>query len=1042
MHIERLQIEGFGHYADHPLDGFDKALTIIRGRNEAGKSTLLAFLRAVLFGFPTRLGAQHYPPMRGGRHGGRIVLRLADGRGFTVERTQGAGNGPFKAWGDDGNQIDEKEFSRIIGNASETLFRSAFTFDLDDLPRFDVGGGDLGSLLYGVSLGAAQLPQAMKRLDGQIEGLFVPRGSAQKIPRLLADISGAEKRLREVAGQADEYRRRTERRGQILSELEAAQALLASEEQHRRESERHKNAWEDWTSLRVTDERLASLEATGAFPPNALATLERAEQDLRDATVALEEAATALGAATVDADRPFPDAELLDLELEIEGLRRGRNAVDGSLRDLPERRAELAGREKELHGLLKTLGPDWDEDRLFALDLSIVRRAEIDQWQQRFQDSRTDLRDRERDLQEATRQSTSAAEMQKEADAERERLGGVPDEEALLQRRTGLHGLRDAHDRYERSRQRLSDLEAQQPLPAAAVADPAVAWLKWAAAALGLALLAGAIGSIFAGEDAIAGFLGIVGAASLTAGVVALRSRPTPLQAVARVGAPSVDEAREELASAEAALRQAAAGVIEGFLEGSGVLPDSDAIRVADEALDRLRMRTVERTQAFAAATKAERLLGQATRRSEEAAEAVEKARAASEQLSLEWNAWINAGDLPMGLEPSTAGQLITNVEVARAKAEELRQFRLRVDAIGADIQQYRARVEPVAQTLGMELADAERAAAEVADALIDRFEAARDGQTAQELARVRETERKREHDRAQTKAAEAEQALAALLKAGGVKTAEQFQVRAGIHEQRGGLQQERDACEMRLRQLIGPDPEALAGLDQALGATTLEEIEATLTTAEQGVAEAEVQRDALLHERGKVTAEIQQLDDDDAASEARATIASLRAEIVASAREWSSLVIARALLRQTRDKYERERQPEVIKRASSYFATLTGGRYQRVFRPVGEGQSSFTVVDRDESTKTPGQLSRGTKEQLYLALRLGAIEEAAATHESLPVIVDEVLVNFDPERASRAAEAFVDLANRTQVIVFTCHPWIADLFADVVGGVPIIALD
>jgi uncharacterized protein YhaN len=90
------------------------------------------------------------------------------------------------------------------------------------------------------------------------------------------------------------------------------------------------------------------------------------------------------------------------------------------------------------------------------------------------------------------------------------------------------------------------------------------------------------------------------------------------------------------------------------------------------------------------------------------------------------------------------------------------------------------------------------------------------------------------------------------------------------------------------------------------------------------------------------------------------------------------------------------------------------------------------TVSDRDGSQKTPERLSRGTREQLYLALRLGVIEEAALNHERLPVVVDEVLVNFDPARARRAVEAFILLAKHTQVIVFTCHPWIADLFDDV----------
>ena len=50
-------------------------------------------------------------------------------------------------------------------------------------------------------------------------------------------------------------------------------------------------------------------------------------------------------------------------------------------------------------------------------------------------------------------------------------------------------------------------------------------------------------------------------------------------------------------------------------------------------------------------------------------------------------------------------------------------------------------------------------------------------------------------------------------------------------------------------------------------------------------------------------------------------------------------------------------------------------------------------------------------------------------------MVVDEVLVNFDPERARLAAEAFANLAETNQVLVFTCHPDMVDLFAEAAGA-------
>ena len=86
--------------------------------------------------------------------------------------------------------------------------------------------------------------------------------------------------------------------------------------------------------------------------------------------------------------------------------------------------------------------------------------------------------------------------------------------------------------------------------------------------------------------------------------------------------------------------------------------------------------------------------------------------------------------------------------------------------------------------------------------------------------------------------------------------------------------------------------------------------------------------------------------------------------------------------------------------------------------------------------------MSRGTREQLYLSLRFGLIREFGERTERLPVVVDEVLVNFDPKRAGLAARAFAELANTNQVLVFTCHPETVALFTDVASETQVIQID
>jgi len=74
------------------------------------------------------------------------------------------------------------------------------------------------------------------------------------------------------------------------------------------------------------------------------------------------------------------------------------------------------------------------------------------------------------------------------------------------------------------------------------------------------------------------------------------------------------------------------------------------------------------------------------------------------------------------------------------------------------------------------------------------------------------------------------------------------------------------------------------------------------------------------------------------------------------------------------------------------------------------------------------GLLSRGTVEQLYLCLRLALAESYAERAVALPIVLDDVLVNFDPRRSAAMAGVIAEVAARHQVIAFTCHPHAADL--------------
>ena len=251
----------------------------------------------------------------------------------------------------------------------------------------------------------------------------------------------------------------------------------------------------------------------------------------------------------------------------------------------------------------------------------------------------------------------------------------------------------------------------------------------------------------------------------------------------------------------------------------------------------------------------------------------------------------------------------------------------------------------------------------------------------------------------------------------------------AAEHAEREEVEQEQRVSMTGLKQLCGSG-ETFTRFRQTWseGNPVSVEEEERQTADELDTAKEETKE--LLLEQGKILTEIERLAGEAEASELRTKRAVLVEQLKTHAHEWSVLTMALSLLDQARARYEEERQPGVLKNAQSFFKTVTGGAYNRLISPLGT--ESVSVVAPDGTMKTPGKLSRGTREQLYLALRFGLIQQFGEQETSLPVIVDEVLVNFDPKRARRAAEAFAELARTNQVLVFTCHPTMAELFTEV----------
>jgi hypothetical protein len=184
----------------------------------------------------------------------------------------------------------------------------------------------------------------------------------------------------------------------------------------------------------------------------------------------------------------------------------------------------------------------------------------------------------------------------------------------------------------------------------------------------------------------------------------------------------------------------------------------------------------------------------------------------------------------------------------------------------------------------------------------------------------------------------------------------------------------------------------------------------------------------AKLEQRADISQQIKALADDRRPAEKRMELASVERRIEQQVERWRALAIAGSLLGRVQASYERNRQPAALREATEFLARMTGGKYIRVWTPLGEPE--LRVDEADGKSLSVEVLSAGTREQLFLSLRLALVKLYAERGVKLPLVLDDVLVNFDNIRAKAAAAVLRDFAKQGhQLMVFTCHEHIARMF-------------
>jgi exonuclease SbcC len=169
-------------------------------------------------------------------------------------------------------------------------------------------------------------------------------------------------------------------------------------------------------------------------------------------------------------------------------------------------------------------------------------------------------------------------------------------------------------------------------------------------------------------------------------------------------------------------------------------------------------------------------------------------------------------------------------------------------------------------------------------------------------------------------------------------------------------------------------------------------------------------------------------IDGADTAIAAREAMERAAASVRSNMSPWIRSRVAHELLAEALKRFRNRAQGPMLKSASGYFERMTAGEFVRLISDDADNHPALVAERQNGSQLRVDGMSEGTRDQLYLALRLAALELRRAAGVDLPVILDDVLMTSDDHRAGLMLQALADFSGQSQVIVFTHHRHLAEI--------------
>jgi len=442
----------------------------------------------------------------------------------------------------------------------------------------------------------------------------------------------------------------------------------------------------------------------------------------------------------------------------------------------------------------------------------------------------------------------------------------------------------------------------------------------------------------------------------------------------------------------------------------STLLAQADAVIAAIEATRQTRRQLQQE-------------LARIEREAQERRQSLARCQQEQSQWREQWGAAVHLLGLSAAAGADEAEALLDGFAELSQKQKECQDYQIRIDHIGRDAEQFAVQVAELAKTCAPDLLD--KPAVEAAEALIQRLKEGKDNRKDRDNLDKRLKQIAQELENQQQAQAAAQAVLDRLLQEAGVTTLEALEA---------AERQSRDwrtatASVQELDKILLAEGLPLDELIAQVRAIDPDTLDADIPRLEDQNKRLQQECDRSRETVWQLRHTLEALDGRSQAAEAAAEAQQILAEIKTQVENYARLKLSALLLGREIERYRERHQGPIVSRAGELLQRMTLGSFRELSVGIGEGDKTVLLCVRADGQRVPVEgLSDGARDQLYLALRLASLEQNGLQPEPTPLVVDDILINFDDQRAQATLALLGELSRQTQILFFTHHRRLVEL--------------